>query len=110
MRYFSRACLLLLAALAVAGSAGAAEPVTVILATTTSTQDTGLLDVLVPAFQVAHPEIRIKPIAVGTGEALAMGRRGDADLLLVHARQAEDEFMAQGHGSLRLDVMHNDFV
>lgn len=110
MRYFSRACLLLLAALAVAGSAGAAEPVTVILATTTSTQDTGLLDVLVPAFQAAHPEIRIKPIAVGTGEALAMGRRGDADLLLVHARQAEDEFMAQGHGSLRLDVMHNDFV
>lgn len=102
--------LLVLALLAVAGTAGAAEPVTVILATTTSTQDTGLLDVLVPAFHAAHPGIRIKPIAVGTGEALAMGRRGDADLLLVHARKAEDEFMAQGHGLLRLDVMHNDFV
>lgn len=110
MRCLVRWCLVLLAALAVAGIAGAAEPVTVILATTTSTQDTGLLDVLLPAFQAAHPGIRVKPIAVGTGEALAMGRRGDADLLLVHARQAEDEFMAQGHGLLRLDVMHNDFV
>lgn len=110
MRCPSRACRLVLAALAAAGIAGAAEPVTVILATTTSTQDTGLLDVLLPAFHAAHPGIRVKPIAVGTGEALAMGRRGDADLLLVHARQAEDEFMARGHGLLRLDVMHNDFV
>ena len=96
--------------LVAASTAGAGEPVTVILATTTSTQDTGLLDVLVPAFHAAHPGIRVKPIAVGTGEALEMGRRGAADLLLVHSRRAEDEFMAQGHGLLRLDVMHNDFV
>ena len=80
-----------------------------ILATTTSTKDTGLLDVLVPRFEAGH-DIRIKTVAVGTGEALAMGARGDADVLLVHARKAEDEFMAQGNGSLRLDVMHNDFL
>ncbi|HPC83549.1 MAG TPA: substrate-binding domain-containing protein [Thermoanaerobaculaceae bacterium] len=110
MRHSRTILFLALFALAVAGPAAAAEPVTVILATTTSTQDTGLLDVLVAAFHATHPEVRIKPIAVGTGEALAMGRRGDADLLLVHAREAEDEFMAQGHGLLRLDVMHNDFV
>jgi tungstate transport system substrate-binding protein len=65
--------------------------------------------VLLPRFEAAHG-IRVKPIAVGTGEALAMGARGDADVLLVHSRKAEDEFMQQGHGSLRLDVMHNDFL
>jgi tungstate transport system substrate-binding protein len=80
-----------------------------ILATTTSTQDTGLLDVLLPKFEASH-HIKVKAIAVGTGEALAMGRRGDADVLLVHARAAEDAFMAEGLGSLRLDVMHNDFL
>ena len=80
-----------------------------ILATTTSTQDSGLLDDLLPRFEKATG-ITVKTIAVGSGEALAMGRRGDADVLLVHSRAAEDEFMAQGHGSLRLDVMYNDFV
>lgn len=104
------ASLVALAAAAMAAPALAGEPVTVILATTTSTQDTGLLDVLVPAFEKAHPEIRVKAIAVGTGEALAMGRRGDADVLVVHARAAEDAFMAEGHGLLRYDLMHNDFV
>lgn len=112
MVYFRHALAVLVAAaglvLASAGSAG--EPITVILATTTSTQDTGLLDVLVPAFEKAHPEIRVKAIAVGTGEALAMGRRGDADILAVHAREAEDRFMAEGHGLLRYDLMHNDFL
>lgn len=86
-----------------------AEPVSVILATTTSTQDTGLLDALLPAFEAANPGITVKAIAVGTGEALAMGRRGDADVLLVHHRASEDAFMAEGFGSLRLDVMHNFF-
>ena len=99
-----------LVVLVMAASVPAAGPVTVILATTTSTQDTGLLDVLVPAFEHAHPEIRVKAIAVGTGEALAMGRRGDADVLVVHAREAEDAFMAEGHGLVRYDLMHNDFV
>jgi tungstate transport system substrate-binding protein len=80
-----------------------------ILATTTSTQDSGLLDDLLPRFESATG-LRVKTIAVGSGEALAMGRRGDADVLLVHSKAAEDEFMAAGFGSLRLDVMHNDFV
>ncbi len=80
-----------------------------ILATTTSTQDSGLLDVLLPRFESATG-LRVKTIAVGSGEALAMGRRGDADVLLVHSKGAEDEFMAAGFGALRLDVMHNDFV
>ena len=86
-----------------------AEPRALILATTTSTQDSGLLDVLLPRFEAAH-KVKVKVIAVGTGEALAMGARGDADVLMVHARAAEDEFMAKGNGSLRLDVMHNDFL
>ncbi len=81
----------------------------IILATTTSTADTGLLDHLLPAFE-AKAKVKVKVIAVGTGEALAMGRRGDADVLLVHSRKAEDAFMADGFGSLRLDVMHNDFL
>jgi len=80
-----------------------------ILATTTSTQDSGLLDVLLPAFE-AKSGIKVKTIAVGSGEAIAMGRRGDADVLLVHSKAAEDAFMADGYGSLRLDVMHNDFL
>ena len=80
-----------------------------VLATTTSTQDSGLLDDLLPRFEKATG-IRVKTIAVGSGEALAMGRRGDADVLLVHSKAAEDEFMALGFGDLRLDVMYNDFV
>ncbi|MBK9374288.1 MAG: substrate-binding domain-containing protein [Holophagales bacterium] len=97
-------------ALALLGGAAplSAQP-SLILATTTSTQDSGLLDDLLPRFEAATG-IRVKTIAVGSGEALAMGRRGDADVLLVHSRAAEDEFMAQGFGSLRLDVMYNDFV
>jgi tungstate transport system substrate-binding protein len=85
-----------------------AQP-SLILSTTTSTQDSGLLDVLLPRFE-AKAGIKVKTVAVGSGEALAMGRRGDADVLLVHSKAAEDEFMAQGFGSLRLDVMHNDFI
>ncbi|MGE5578081.1 MAG: substrate-binding domain-containing protein, partial [Syntrophothermus sp.] len=80
-----------------------------ILATTTSTQDTGLLDVLVPLFEKKTGYI-VKTIAVGTGEALAMGERGEADVLLVHAPASEEKFMAAGHGLNRKPVMHNDFV
>ncbi|OGO50547.1 MAG: tungsten ABC transporter substrate-binding protein [Chloroflexi bacterium RBG_16_68_14] len=80
-----------------------------ILATTTSTYDSGLLDVLVPAFEDATG-YQVKVIAVGTGQALEMGRRGDADVLLVHAPDAEEEFVAQGYGINRQLVMHNDFV
>ncbi|MCH8995041.1 MAG: substrate-binding domain-containing protein [Chloroflexi bacterium] len=80
-----------------------------ILATTTSTHDSGLLDVLVPAFE-EETGYNVKIIAVGTGQALEMGRRGDADVLLVHAPSAEEEFVAEGHGVNRLLVMHNDFI
>jgi len=91
------------------GDAGTGQARAIVLATTTSTQDSGLLDVLVPAFRKSQG-IEIKVVALGTGEALAMGSRGDADVLLVHAPAKELEFMARGDGSLRLAVMHNDFV
>ncbi len=81
-----------------------------ILATTTSTQDTGLLDELVPAFNKKYPQYEVKTIAVGSGEAMAMGKRGDADVLLVHSKDDEEKFMADGFGSSRKAVMHNDFV
>jgi tungstate transport system substrate-binding protein len=81
----------------------------VILATTTSTQDSGLLDELLPAFH-GGSGCRVKTVAVGSGEALALGESGDADVLLVHSPAAEREFMAAGHGASRSAVMHNDFV
>lgn len=80
-----------------------------VLATTTSTQDSGLLDVILPLFE-AGAGIKVDVIAVGTGQALKLGEDGNADVLLVHSRKAEDEFMAAGHGSRREDVMYNDFV
>ncbi len=86
------------------------EPTEVVIASTTSTQDSGLFDVLIPAFEKAHPECVVKVIAVGTGEALALGRTKDADVLLVHAKTEEDEFVAAGFGVERSDVMYNDFV
>src|SRR2546421_7728815 len=79
------------------------------LATTTSTQDSGLLDVLVPLFR-SKTGIEVKVVAVGTGQALQLGRRGDADVLLVHDPASEEKFMAEGHGSVRQEVMYNDFV
>ncbi|MFH1737103.1 MAG: substrate-binding domain-containing protein [Actinomycetota bacterium] len=84
-------------------------PTNLILATTTSTADTGLLDYLLPMFEKKF-NVKVKPIAVGSGEAIAMGQRGEADVLLVHSRADEDKFMADGNGSLRYDVMYNDFV
>lgn len=106
--------LLLAVALALAGAgrvaAGQAPAAPdVLLATTTSTYDTGLLDVLHPLFERATG-YRVKPIAVGTGQALALGARGEADVVLVHAPDAERAWMAEGHGTRRLLVMYNDFV
>jgi tungstate transport system substrate-binding protein len=80
-----------------------------ILATTTSTQDSGLLDVLVPAFE-KKTGYTVKIVAVGSGEALKMGQEGNADVLLVHSPTAEKTFMDGGYGSERRLVMHNDFV
>src|SRR5512135_3450568 len=79
------------------------------LATTTSTQDSGLLDVLIPLFR-KQTGIEVKVVAVGSGQALQLGRRGDADVILAHSPGAEEHFMAQGHGESRRAVMHNDFV
>jgi tungstate transport system substrate-binding protein len=103
-----RVFLAIVSALALAAPATAATS-SVILATTTSTQDTGLLDVLVPAFEKSSG-YSVKTIAVGTGAALAMGERGDADVLLVHAPSAEDAYMTKGRGLSRALVMHNAFI
>ena len=80
-----------------------------ILATTTSTQDSGLLDVLVPLFE-EQTGYKVKTIAVGTGQALQMGQGGNADVLLVHAPASESTFMDGGFGADRFLVMHNDFI
>ncbi len=81
----------------------------IILATTTSTQDSGLLDVLIPAFEKDSGYI-VKTIAVGSGQALKMGEKGEADVLLAHSPDAEKKFAEQGFGINRKLVMHNDFV
>ena len=80
-----------------------------ILATTTSTQDSGLLDYLLPFFEQQY-HLKVNVIAVGTGQALKLGEDGNADVLLVHARSQEDQFMEAGNGVRREDVMYNDFV
>lgn len=81
----------------------------IILSTTTSTQDSGLLDVLLPLFE-KQTGYKVKPIAVGSGQAMALGERGEADVLLVHAPDSERKFMNDGHGADRRLVMHNDFI
>jgi tungstate transport system substrate-binding protein len=81
----------------------------VLLATTTSTYDSGLLDELISGFE-KESEYEIIPIAVGTGEAIKMGEKGVVDIILVHSRQAEDKFIEEGFGINRKDVMYNDFI
>lgn len=79
------------------------------MATTTSTQDSGLLDVLLPIFEKKTGYF-VKTIAVGSGQAMAMGQKGEADVLLVHSPEAEKKFMTEGFGVNRKLVMHNDFI
>lgn len=79
------------------------------LSTTTSTENSGLLAVLLPSFK-AKTGLRVDVIAVGTGQALRLGEAGDVDVVLVHARGLEDKFVADGYGVNRRDVMHNDFI
>lgn len=86
-----------------------AEQKSIILATTTSTQDSGLLDVLIPIFEKKTGYF-VKTIAVGSGQAMAMGQKGEADVLLVHSPAAEKKFVVEGYGINRRIVMHNDFV
>lgn len=82
---------------------------TLILATTTSTQDSGLLDVLIPLFE-AESGYTVQTVAVGSGQAMEMGQQGNADVLLVHSPSAEKTFMGDGWGKDRALVMHNDFI
>jgi tungstate transport system substrate-binding protein len=92
------------------GASNASKPGgQMILGTTTSTRDTGLLDAIVPAFEHAG-SCSVKSVAVGSGQAMDLGARGQADVLLVHSPDAEQTFMRRGHGSTRRPVMHNDFV
>jgi len=93
----------------VAPTIRAGTPDRLILATTTSTQDSGLLDYLLPLFEQEF-NTSVDVIAVGTGQALQLGKDGNADVLLVHARAQEDAFMEEGHGTRREDVMYNDFI
>lgn len=79
------------------------------LSTTTSTENSGLLGYLLPAFE-AKTGIKVNVISVGTGKALELGKNGDVDVTLVHARQMEDKFVAEGWGIDRRDVMYNDFI
>jgi tungstate transport system substrate-binding protein len=95
--------------LAGSGPLAQAQDKTLILATTTSTQDTGLLDVLIPIFEKKTGYF-VKTIAVGSGQAMTMGQKGEADVLLVHSPAAEKKFMEDGFGVSRRLVMHNDYV
>lgn len=86
-----------------------AQDRTITVASTTSTEQSGLFGHLLPLFSKAEG-ISVKVVAVGTGQALDIGRRGDADVVFVHDRPAEDKFMSEGQGVKRFDVMYNDFV
>ena len=108
MRVFAPRFLLGLASLACA-AAFAADPGTLRLATTTSTDNSGLLKVILPKFEAASG-LRVHVISVGTGKAMKLGENGDVDVLLVHSRPDEDRFVAAGYGVERRDVMYNDFI
>jgi tungstate transport system substrate-binding protein len=107
-RQLSRLPIALLFTLLASSPLQAADPA-LRLATTTSTANSGLMDFLLPRF-TAVTGFEVHLIAVGTGKALRLGREGDVDVVLVHARQAEDKFVADGYGVDRADVMYNDFI
>ncbi len=109
MKQWSKPCFkILLLALGVAWQASASAE-QLVMASTTSTEQSGLFEHLLPAF-TKETGITVKVVAVGTGQALDIARRGDADVVFVHDRAAEDKFMAEGFGIKRLGVMYNDFV
>ncbi len=103
---FAVALSLLTAAFATPASA---QDKSIVVASTTSTQDSGLFGHILPLFK-AKTGIEVKVIAQGTGQALDTARRGDADVVFVHAKSQEEKFIAEGHGVKRFDVMYNDFV
>ena len=100
---------LMLVALATTTAPVAADEPFIVVASTTSTEQSGLFAHLLPAFE-ADTGIKVRVVAVGTGQALDIGRRGDADVVFVHARSAEEKFLAEGQGVKRYPVMYNDFV
>lgn len=104
-----RRMLLLLAAITCVATPAVAQQRAITVASTTSTEQSGLFKYLLPAF-TAKSGIEVKVVAVGTGQALDIGRRGDADVVFVHDRQAEEKFMAEGQGVKRFEVMYNDFI
>lgn len=107
-RFLAKSVVLAALVLTAAGPLAAGTPF-IILASTTSTEQSGLFQHIVPQF-TARTGIEVRVVAVGTGQAFAIGRRGDADALLVHHRAGEEQFVAEGYGSERRDVMYNDFV
>src|SRR6185295_2823843 len=105
-----RTMVALATAVAVLGAAPAlAQDKSIVVASTTSTQDSGLFGHILPAFKV-KTGIDVKVISQGTGQALDTGRRGDADVVFVHARPQEEKFVADGFGVKRFAVMYNDFI
>src|SRR3954463_9608935 len=105
LKRISMACLVMFAFLAGAS----AQERTITVASTTSTEQSGLFNYLLPRFSSASG-IGVKVVAVGTGQALDIGRRGDADVVFVHDKVAEEKFLAEGFGVKRHEVMYNDFV
>ena len=97
------------AMLAVGGISAVAQDKSIVVASTTSTQDSGLFDHILPLFE-AETGIDVRVVAQGTGQALDTGRRGDADVVFVHAKAQEEKFIEEGFGVKRFDVMYNDFV
>src|SRR6516162_6702182 len=102
-------CVLLALCFLLAFGCGSKSAPSITLATTTSVQDSGLLDRLVPLFR-EESGIEVKVVAVGTGQALQLGRRGDADVLIVHDPESEQQFLDEGRGESRRQIMHNDFI
>lgn len=105
----NRRCFVAITASIIYGTSAHAQTKSIVIASTTSTQDSGLFDHILPLFK-AQSGIDVKVVAQGTGQALDTGRRGDADVVFVHAKPAEEEFLAEGFGVKRYPVMYNDFV
>jgi tungstate transport system substrate-binding protein len=105
----TRRCLIASAAAVVFATSAVAQEKSIIVASTTSTQDSGLFGHILPLFK-AKTGIAVKVIALGTGQALDTGRRGDADVVFVHAWPEEEKFLAEGYGVKRYPVMYNDFI
>src|SRR5947209_18730976 len=101
--------LLLAIGVVVSLAASAADPGTLRMATTTSTDNSGLLKAILPKFEAASG-LKVQVISVGTGKAMKLGENGDVDVVLVHSRPDEDRFVAAGYGVERRDVMYNDFI